>query len=418
MLRGRALASLVLIAACWLSSGSAPLTDAVAGARDPADFVRDYVTARARLEDGRGAPPVGDEGNARAERLGAPRAELLGGPYYIHPPPALLPVLPLALLPWHAAALAWALLSLAALVWLAWSLACLWAPEAPPAAWRFGGLAALLPLWPPALHCLEKGQWSIGLAALLAAGYRALERERPARAGALFAAAASVKATPVVLLGLLAARDRRAAAVMALGVAALAACATAVGGSAPWRAFFADAPHDIVVWATWLANTVSLQGVFARLWSAGPYTRPLADAPALSRLAFLATGGVLLAAAVAVGVRRRRAGGLDACGAAAWMALPVLLNPLGWTHVAVMLLVPLTIALRDGGPRTRAVAVLALAALSVPRQSLIAWSGPMPIAPVPGLLLGLHAFAALALYLALLADGGGKSSLPPGRAYQ
>jgi hypothetical protein len=100
------------------------------------------------------------------------------------------------------------------------------------------------------------------------------------------------------------------------------------------------------------------------------------------------------------------------------MALPVLLNPLGWTHTAVMLLVPLTIALRDGRPRTRTVAVLALAALSIPRQSLIAWSGPIPVAPVLGLLLGLHAFAAVALYLALLADGAGKSSLPPGRAYQ
>ena len=42
----------------------------------------------------------------------------------------------------------------------------------------------------------------------------------------------------------------------------------------------------------------------------------------------------------------------------------------------------------------------------------------MPIGPAAGLLLGLHAFAAVVLYLALLAEGAGKSSPPPGRAYQ
>jgi hypothetical protein len=420
MLRGRALASLVLIVvligACWLSSGGAPVVDAVASARDPVDFARDYVTARARLEDGRGPPPVGEEGNARADRLGAPRVVLLGAPYYIHPPPATLPVLAVAWLSWPAAARAWAILSLAALMWLAWSLERIYAP-ARPAAWRFGLLAAALPFWPPALHCLEKGQWSIGLAALLAAGYRALERERPARAGALFAAAASFKTTPLVLFGLLVARSRRAAAAMAIGTAALALLATAVVGAAAWRVFFAGADSDAAAWATWVANTVSLQGVFARLWSAGPYTRPLVDLPALSRLAFVATSLVFVVAAAAVAWRGRAGGEGDArsraCWSAAWMTLPVLLNPLGWTHVAVMLLVPIAVALRDGRAGTRVVAALVLAALSIPRESLAAWAGPLPIAPLPGLLLGVHAFAAVGLFVALLADGASRASAGP-----
>ena len=80
-----------------------PLTDAVRGARDPADFIRDYVTARARLDGGRGAPPSGESANDLGERLGTPRVLLLGGPYYLHPPPALLAVMPIAWLPWHAA---------------------------------------------------------------------------------------------------------------------------------------------------------------------------------------------------------------------------------------------------------------------------------------------------------------------------
>jgi hypothetical protein len=69
-----------------------------------------------------------------------------------------------------------------------------------------------------------------------------------------------------------------------------------------------------------------------------------------------------------------------------------------------MLLVPLVVALRDGRPATRAVAVVALAVLSLPRQTLMAWAGPMQVHPLPGLVLGAHAVAALALYVALLAD--------------
>jgi hypothetical protein len=432
------------VVACWASSGTQPVRDAVAGARDPADFIRDYVTARVRLEDGRRAPPDGEAANDRGVRLGTPRVLLLGGPFHLHPPPGLLPVLAVAWLPWHAAARVWTILSLVAIAWLAWSLESIRTPERRPSPWRFGFVAALLVVWPPTLHGLEKGQWSIWLAALLAAGFHALERERPVRAGALFGVAASLKATPLILVGLLFARSRRAAATMLATVLALALIATAIDGLAPWRAFFADAPRDVAAWATWLANTASLEGVYARLWTVGPFTRPLFDAPGLARAAFTLTSAALVVAALVVGLRRRRAaawpaGGdpFGACWAAAWLALPVLLNPLGWSHVVVMLLAPLAVALRDGRPRLRAVALVALAALSLPRQTLMAWAGPMPVPPIPGLVLGVHACAALALYLALLGAAPRpvatapaperrhgsrgvllRSSSAPGRAYQ
>jgi hypothetical protein len=90
------------------------------------------------------------------------------------------------------------------------------------------------------------------------------------------------------------------------------------------------------------------------------------------------------------------------------MALPVVLNPLGWTHVAVMLLVPMAVAFRAGGPRTRLVAAGALVVLTIPRQSLVAWAGSMPLAPATGLVVGAHAFAAAALTVALLADGAAR----------
>src|SRR5215471_1957077 len=117
------------VVACWLSSGAAPLTDAIQGARVPADFIRDYVTARARLDGGPGPPPAGESANDLGQRLGTPRVLLLGGPYYLHPPPALLPLLPIAWLPFRAAALIWTAFSLGALVWLAVSLLGIVAPD-------------------------------------------------------------------------------------------------------------------------------------------------------------------------------------------------------------------------------------------------------------------------------------------------
>jgi len=110
------------VVACWLSAGASPFADAVPGLRQPADFVRDYVAARTRLEEGRGPPPDGEAANRRALAYGAPAVGLYGGPYFIHPPTATVAVLPLARLPWRTNALAWAGLSLIALGWLAFSV--------------------------------------------------------------------------------------------------------------------------------------------------------------------------------------------------------------------------------------------------------------------------------------------------------
>jgi hypothetical protein len=407
-------AAAVVVAACWLAAGAEPLVDAARGARDPVDFARDYVAARARLEDGRGPAPDGDAANARAVRLGAPPAVLLGAIYYIHPPPAVLPVLPLAALPWRGAALAWLAASLLALGWLAHSLLALAARGQPPAPARVALATAALALWPPVLHGLEKGQWSILIAALLAAGLRALEGERPRRAGVLFGLAAALKVTPLVLAVVLVLRHRRAAAAMLATFAAAVAATVAVSGVGPWRAFLGGAARNAAVWAPWIANTASPAGVYARLFAGGPFARPLFEAPALANAAFDLTAAALIVAAL-LGLRavaRARpspagaAGGGEAAGEtailAAWLTFPVLLNPLGWTHVVVMLLAPLVIAVRDGGPRTRRVAFFVLAALTVPREALARFAGPIPVAPIRGLALGLHAAAAVALFATLL----------------
>jgi alpha-1,2-mannosyltransferase len=395
-----------LVAACWLSAGSTPFVDAVVGTAEPADWARDYVTARARLEDGRGTAPAAAEGNERAVRYGAPRVALLGAPYFIHPPTATLAVLPFACLPWRAAALAWAAGSLIALVWLAFSLLGIWAAGEVPPASRVALLTLALTLWPPALYCLEKGQWSIWLAALLAAGWRSWEGRRAGRAGGLFGVAAALKLTPIVVVGhLLLSRNRRAAAATLLTAGGAALVALVAIGPAAWHRFATDLSSNEVAWAPWLANSASLDGIYARLLTSNPFSRPVVVAPAVARLAFTVTALLLLAVAIGATYRRRdRSSQAQARVLAAWLTLPVLLNPLGWSHVLMLLLAPLAVLGRTAGPRERVAAILVLAAISVPPQRLIEWAGAVPVGPGASVLLGWHAFAALALFGALLAS--------------
>jgi alpha-1,2-mannosyltransferase len=399
------LGAAALVVACWLSAGAAPFVDAVHGLRQPADFVRDYVAARTRLEEGRGPPPKGEAANQRALAYGAPAVGLYGAPYFIHPPTATTAVLPLACLPWRAAALAWAGLSLIALAWLARSLVGIWRRDRPPSAVPVALLTLALALWPPTLHCFEKGQWSIWLAALLAAGLRAFEAGRPRRAGVAFGIAAALKVTPIVLLGFLLLRRRRAAvALLATGALAALVALSAVGPGA-WMVFLAESPHNAAVWAPWIANTASLDGVYARLLTSNPFSRALFVAPRFAAAAFGLTELALLAAALGGALSSRRHRTMTQVSErrllAAWLTLPVLLNPLGWSHVVLMLLAPLAVSARDGGPRRQTTAMVLLAILSIPRQRLAAWAGGLPVGPAAGVLLGLHAFTGVALFATL-----------------
>jgi hypothetical protein len=407
--RARLALAVVLVAAAWLADGVDPFLAAATGALSPADLARDYVTARARLVDGRGAPPPeGEDGNARAIEFGAPEQLLYGAPYHAHPPPARLLIRPLGLLSWRSAALVWAAGSLLALGWLAISLMWLAAPGAPPPGARVALAFAALALWPPVLHCLEKGQWSILLAALLADGLVALTTERPRRAGFLFGLAAALKATPILLLGLLAVRYRRAAVAMAATVTVAVVASLAADGAAPWRAFLGGAARNAAIWAPWSANTASLAGLTGRLFGApGPFSRPWIAAPSLAAALFtLMTGAFVLAA-----LRALRRPAPPRSTVAAWLALPVLANPLGWSHVLILMLAPLAVAFRDGSVATRRGAWAALIVFSIPRAVLAHLAGPLPVAPVRGLVLSLPAVAAAALFVALLRD---PSPLPAG----
>jgi hypothetical protein len=392
------MAAVLLLASAWLSAGATPFVDAVKGAPEPIDFVRDYVVAHSRLYQGRGAAPSDEGGNIYAAALGAPVVVLLDGPYHLHPPPALLPVLPLVPLGFARAAIAWLAISLIALFALAFGLvALIEVGEVPPMAHVLIAFGLLL-LWPPVLHNVAKGQWSILLAALILAGFRALDRGRLSAAGVWLGIAASLKATPLLLLGLLMLRYRRAAWSMLATMAVALLASLVVGGVAPWRAWLADAPRDVIAWQTWPANTVSVNGLIARLTAGGPFARPLIAAPPIGRALFVTVSLTLVAGVVFVTRRAAATSENSRCIFAAWVALVVLLNPLGWTHTATLALIPL--ALLAG--QMPLVVTAALTILTIPRETLAALAGTTPVGPGAGVILSFHALAVVGLLLVSL----------------
>jgi len=249
-------------------------------ARAGRHFARDYVTAHARVHLGRGGPPVGESGNDYGRAVGAPRSRLLDGPYFIHPPPALLAILPLVPLGFHGAALAWLALSLLALGVLAFF------PRGSGRArrrarHRAGALLALVLLvWPPVLHNLSKGQWSILLAALIAAGGSALARGRPRAAAS---ASASQRASKQRRSSCsLTSRSATGAPALAMTgtLATAAALSVAANGSASGATGSPTRPATSPLGKV-TANTVSLGGALGRLFAGAPTRTPLVAAPRL-----------------------------------------------------------------------------------------------------------------------------------------
>ena len=382
----RRVVTVVALTAAWISAGATPLEGAIAGAPEPTDFARDYVSLQAHVRAG------AEVSNGYAASLGVPAVVLLDGPYNAHPPTALLALLPFAPLGFRATALAWLCVSVLALGALAFMLSRIVVPNRSSLVWLLA--FALLALWPPVLHDLAKGQWSILLATLIAAGWRALDRGHARAAGIWIGLAAALKATPLLLLAYLWLRRRRAAWAMMATIAALVAVSVALFGLAPWRVWVAQARPNVLAWQTWIANTASINGAVARLLTTTAFCRPLVDGPALAQALTLVLAALLLGA-TAVATRAAAPSPRDERRLfAAWTALVVLLNPLSWTHTVVIALVSVALLAEDAPP---AAIAAVLVVLTVPHETLAALAGPLPVAPGRGLALSIHAAALVVL---------------------
>jgi hypothetical protein len=283
-------AFVVALVAVWLSAGARPLSSAWVESRSPNDFTPDWVAAHAWVHGGphgAGAAAVlGQEtGNAYANSIGAPSIPLHGA-YYVHPPTAFLVLIPLVPLGFRGAALAWIAISIALLVFLARRLAALLGRQD-----RAGLVLPLLLLWPPVLNNLQMGQWSIALAASIAAAHAAWEDGRRQRSAAWIAVATALKLTPILMTPFLLLRDRRTLRGLALAVGAGAAISLAAGQAAAWQALFRHAGPNVEAWQTY--PTLSFRGLWSRLLVGGPVATPLVVAPAAARLLVMGAVGAL-----------------------------------------------------------------------------------------------------------------------------
>lgn len=396
---------------CWLSAGAQPLIRVALLAPQPNDFTPDFVAAHAWLHGGANGPAAaavldGPAGNAYAATIGAPAVTLLSA-YYVHPPTAVLLMMPLVPLGYRGAALAWLALSVALVGALASLLRALAEPPAPVPRSRVA-LFALLLLWPPVLSNFQYGQWSIVLATTIAAGYAAWERGRHRRGAVWFGAAVALKLTPIVLLPFVALRDRRA--VLALGgtLAAIAGLSLAAGQLDAWRSLFRHSAENVAAWQSYQHNTLSLGGLTARLLAGGDFARPLLVLPALARALGLAAGaalaGIALWLTLAPGGPSDRL--RDGCCFALWNVVAVVTNPLAWPHYAILLLLPMTLVLRgvdraaERAPVIRGLLGAALLLLTIPTETLDRLVGSAPVGPGRGLFASTHLCGALLLFAA------------------
>ncbi len=155
------------------------------------------------------------------------------------------------------------------------------------------------------------------------------------------------------------------------------------------------------MWEVWTDNTVSLRGIFLRLFLDSPYVRAPFNHPALAH--GLATAGSVMLVGLAALFGRPRADAPRADPAPAfalWSCLVTLLNPLSWTHNALVLLVPATLLGRPGNPRgCRIAAAVAFVLLTIPRDALFQLAGgSAPYPATRGWVLGLHALGGLILF--------------------
>ena len=406
-LRSHFMGRAIFIAAlgvCWASAGSFPVRVALRELRAPNDFTHDYVTADFWIRRGKWGhlPPLDvSTGNEHALTLGAPPVAAIGS-YYIHPPSALLPFLPLTALGYSAAVLVWQALTVALLALLTRLLA----PFAAEAGVRLRTpwLFLLLLFWPPVLANLQVGQWSVILAVALAAGHRAWERGQQGRGAAWMGVAAALKLTPLALLPAVGLRNRSAALHFIAAMAALVVASLPIGGFEGWRTFVAVTGPNAVAYQTWRHNTISVDGLLARLFRGGVFARPIVSSPVLADVLLVAVLGPLAVVALLATRRAKRVRDQEGCALALWYVLVVVANPLAWTHYAILLLLPIALAARAAAARgdgcARRLAAAGLVLISIPQATLDYAAGPLPSSPLRSLWLSVPLYGALSVFAA------------------
>jgi len=281
---------------------------------------------------------------------------------------------------------------------------------------RRHALAAILFLalliWPPFLHNVEKGQWSVVIAALVAAAFVATERGQHARAAGLIVVAASFKIFPILILfGLVNRSTWKAVAKGALITgASVFALTTILLGVRPWMNFITHMAKNTAGWQTGPANTLSLWGALSRAFIGGPFACGLFPVPWGERVAVVAwlASAAWLLSRWAQGALRARPTTTTATsingnpGLYRVAILAVILGPLAWSHTGLLLLLPAAYAhAQTPDWRGRLTLALGCVCVSLPRALFVQLAGTIPVSPARGLWLALPLLGAFTLYRAI-----------------
>jgi hypothetical protein len=392
-----------------LSAGAMPWRQAAAGAFRPPDLAQDIAAAQMFAS---GADPyeVGVQ-SVQAQMLGIPVEA--GYPYFPHPPLAVILTWPIADLPFSSAAMIWFAGSLALLFALAVLLAeivsgkNLGGKSGGPKTSTTMSIFLLLLAWPPVLYNLEKGQWSIIVALLLALAWRLLQRAQSAAAGACIGAAAAVKIFPVLLAGYLLPRSPRAV-VWALVVGAIATFVPLMWmGHLALPGFIRQSQGNVSYWETWPAVTYSIHGAAARLLTGGRWAQPVVTVPILTRCLVALAGLTLVGFAIVITGRKSVTDDREGACFAAWTILLVTLNPLAMGHNGVVLALPIFLAARalalERRLWPRVAWAFGVALVSIPRQTITSFA-PVPVTPWRGIgIVALPMWGTLLLFAAAIA---------------
>lgn len=390
-----------------VSSGPQPWFNALGGAFRPPDFAQDLAAAQILIEGGN---PYGPDFPPRHARIMREPVEK-GYPYFPHPPFAAALGAPFAPFGLPAAAALWFVISLVLVFVLAAALVRISSAGNARQPGRrsralicAAGMALLL--WPPVLYNLEKGQFSLLLAVLVAFAYHLLRRGRDQRAGLLLGCAAAIKVFPALLAGYCVPRHRRALIWFIVSGIALTALPLAWLGPSSLVGFVAASDANVQYWQTWPAVTYSIYAAVARSFIGGRWASPLVHAPIAAHILLFFSYAALLVSMLTA-TFRRAADEHEGGQFAGWIILAVLLNPLSMGHNGALLALPIVLIAQSSRDDARVWPKLAWAAgvilVSIPRQTIFALAPP-PVTAIQGIaVVALPMWGALFLFASCLA---------------
>jgi hypothetical protein len=202
-------------------------------------------------------------------------------------------------------------------------------------------LAALMLMSAPVNLNLYWGQSQLIVLALMVAAMRAMERDRDGTAGLLIAAAALLRAYPLLLVGYFVCRRKWRAVIFAMmGIAA--------GGFATVAILSLPQTLSFIHGALWLTDyrvvnrvdNLSLGPFVSRMFWSLTGTAPGSSADWIRRAAIAAADVVVLGLTIRATLADPDRRDLDWRIYSLWIATAIMLTPVGWHHYLVLLAIP------------------------------------------------------------------------------